>query len=236
MLQNLKEVLVQQGYIVETRVVPGIAKNEINRIAVNEDFSLIVVGAQEHTLTSEIFFGGLAYDVIHYAQKPVLLIRMEDYLQEGISCIKTLGCDMSNHSLFPTDFSENADLAFNYVTKMALLGVKKITLFHVQDKSRISEYPEDSLAKLNEIDNARLQDMKNILQEKAIAEVDTFLSYGSPAVEILKLIRERNIQLVVMGSQGRGFVKELFLGSVSNNVARHSLASVLLIPAKRKND
>jgi len=93
---------------------------------------------------------------------------------------------------------------FNYVTKMALLGVKKITLFHVQDKSRISEYPEDSLAKLNEIDNARLQDMKNILQEKAIAEVDTFLSYGSPAVEILKLIRERNIQLVVMGSQGRG--------------------------------
>ena len=112
MLQNLKEVLVQQGYIVETRVVPGIAKNEINRIAVNEDFLLIVVGAQKHTLTSEIFFGGLAYDVIHYAQKPVLLIRMEDYLQEGISCIKTLGCDMSNHILFPTDFSENADLAF----------------------------------------------------------------------------------------------------------------------------
>jgi len=236
MLQNLKEVLVQQGYIVETRVVPGIAKNEINRIAVNEDFSLIVVGAQEHTLTSEIFFGGLAYDVIHYAQKPVLLIRMEDYLQEGISFIKTLGCGMSDHILFPTDFSENADLAFNYVTKMALLGVKKITLFHVQDKSRISKYPEDSLAKLNEIDNARLQDMKNILQEKAIAEVDTFLTYGSPAVEILKLIRERNIQLVVMGSQGRGFVKELFLGSVSNNVARHSLASVLLIPAKREND
>jgi len=37
-----------------------------------------------------------------------------------------------------------------------------------------------------------------------------------------------------MGSQGRGFIKEVFLGSVSNNVARHSAASVLLIPAVRK--
>lgn len=78
--------------------------------------------------------------------------------------------------------------------------------------------------------------MKKLLQEKGNAEIDTFLSYGSPAVEILKLIRERNIQLVVMGSQRRGLVKELFLGSVSNNVARHSAASVLLFPAKRENN
>lgn len=235
MMQNLKEIMVQQGYIVETRIVPGVTKNEINRIAVSENYSLIVVGAQEQTLTSEIFFGGLAYDVIHYAQKPVLLIRLEDYPKEGISCIKAIGCDMSNHILFPTDFSENADLAFDYVTKMAVLGAKKITLCHVQDKSRISEYPEDTFTKIRDIDNARLQDMKELLQKKAEVEVDTFLSYGSPAIEILKLIREQNAQLVVMGSQGRGFVKELFLGSVSNNVARNSVASVLLIPAKREN-
>jgi hypothetical protein len=51
--------------------------------------------------------------------------------------------------------------------------------------------------------------------------------------EITRSIGERNAHLVVMGSQGRGFVKELFLGSVSHNVARHSDAAVLLIPAKR---
>jgi len=37
----------------------------------------------------------------------------------------------------------------------------------------------------------------------------------------------------VMGSQGRGFVSESFLGSVSHQVARRSPAPVLLIPAKR---
>jgi len=69
--------------------------------------------------------------------------------------------------------------------------------------------------------------------EKKKAEVDISLSYGSPSVKILKIISEQKIFLVVMGSQGRGFVKELFLGSVSNNIVRHAKASVLLIPAKR---
>jgi len=66
--------------------------------------------------------------------------------------------------------------------------------------------------------------------------VETILSYGSPSVEILNTVHERNTQLIVMGSQGRGFVKEFFLGSVSHNIARHSAASVLLIPANRENE
>jgi len=46
-------------------------------------------------------------------------------------------------------------------------------------------------------------------------------------------VRDRDVQLTVMGSQGRGYVSDLFLGSVSHNVARQSVASVLLIPAKK---
>ena len=47
------------------------------------------------------------------------------------------------------------------------------------------------------------------------------------------MITEKVIRLVVMGSQGHGFIKELFLGSVSHGVARLSDASVLLVPARR---
>jgi len=36
-----------------------------------------------------------------------------------------------------------------------------------------------------------------------------------------------------MGSQGRGFISEVFMGSVSHGVAMHSGAPLLLIPAKR---
>jgi nucleotide-binding universal stress UspA family protein len=39
--------------------------------------------------------------------------------------------------------------------------------------------------------------------------------------------------VIVMGSQGRGFISEVFLGSVSHQVVRQAPVPVLLIPALR---
>jgi nucleotide-binding universal stress UspA family protein len=59
------------------------------------------------------------------------------------------------------------------------------------------------------------------------------LPYGSPKKEIVARTKRDDVSLVVMGSQGRGYLAELFLGSVSHAVARHSEVPVLLIPAIR---
>ena len=234
-LQNQKESLEEQGLIVEARILSGDLKNEINKIAVDEDYSAIIVGAKINSMISELFFSGIADDVIHHSQKPVFVIRLEDNPKAECSCVEAIGCNIGNHILFPTDFSQNADFAFKYLTEITIMGAKKITLLHVQDKSRISPYLENRLEEFNEIDNQRLQKMKKILQEKGNIEVETVLKYGSPSVEIIKLVNELNIKLVVIGNQGRGFFKELFLGSVSNNIARLSPSSVLLI-SMDKND
>ncbi|MBC7076053.1 MAG: universal stress protein [Syntrophomonadaceae bacterium] len=238
-LQGQKKILEDMGYTVETRVILGSAKKEINRIAVEENYSIIVVGAPKHSLIGEVLFEHLAYDVIHYTRKPVLIIRLKGQSvgkpfssDNKISNLKAVNCDVNNHVLFPTDFSENADYAFTYLEKIVVSGVRKVTLLHVQDKTRISPHLEDRLQEFNKIDEARLQNMKRVLQEKADVEVEILIKFGFPAVEILNLVDELNVQLVVMGSQGRGFVKEFFLGSVSHNVARQSTSSVLLIPAK----
>ncbi len=79
----------------------------------------------------------------------------------------------------------------------------------------------------------RLEHLKQELLNANDVEVNIELLYGSPASELLTLIKALNISLVVMGSQGRGFIRELYLGSLSHNIARHSSASVLLIPADR---
>jgi nucleotide-binding universal stress UspA family protein len=234
-LEIQKEMLEKQGFKVDTALLPGFPTNEINRAASKED-SLIVVGAQRHSFSGEVFFSALADDLIHIAQKPILLVRLSEKdrdTKDSASHVKITGCEPGNHVLFPTDFSDNADLAFTYITKIADGKAKKITLLHVQDDSRIKPHLEDRMEEFNEIDKARLQSMKRILEEKGSAEVDTVLKHGSPAMEILKLVKELDVQLVVMGSQGRGYVKEFFLGSVSHNVARQSPSSVLLIPAKR---
>ncbi|MCE5201254.1 MAG: universal stress protein [Synergistaceae bacterium] len=233
-LEEQKKTLEKQGYTVETRVLSGFPANEINKIAVEEDYSVIVVGARRSSSTGEVFFSSLANDLIHIAEKPVLLSRSKKQGAAGLLCCsETLGCEVGNHVLYPTDFSENADLAFTSLLDMAADRARKITLLHVQDKTRISPYLENRIEEFNKIDRARLEGMKKMIQEKGKAEVDIVIKYGNPSVEILDTAKELDVDMVVMGSQGRGFVKEFFLGSVSYNTARFSPSSVLLIPTNR---
>jgi nucleotide-binding universal stress UspA family protein len=230
-LKKQKKILTEQGFEVETRIVPGIMKNEINRIAVEENFSIIVAGIAEQSMIGELFFGGAAHEVIYQANKPVLLIRVSGSPGEAPGSEKA--GNLTDHILHPTDFSDNARIAFEYVKEMVAKGIKQVTLVHVQDPSRIEPKLSLRLKVFNEIDEKRLLDLKNELTDKGNVEVDVHLLHGSPSAELLRLIRNLNISLVVMGSQGRGFIKEIYLGSVSHNIARHSSASVLLIPAKR---
>ena len=235
-LQKQKSILEKLGFNVETRILTGFSPNEINRIALEEDYSAIVVGAQKHSFAEdEIVFSDLANDLIHNARKPVLLIRLdEEAIKGSMQHAENISCKVSNHILFPTDFSTNADLAFTYVTEMAAVAAKKITLLHVQDKTRISPYLDSRIEEFNKIDTARLQSMKNILMQKGNASVEIVIKYGSPAVEILNIVKENDVELVVMGTQGRGYVNEFFLGSVSHNIARNSPSSVLLIPTVKR--
>jgi len=232
-LQEQKRVLEAQGFKVETRFALGVAKREIDRIAEEEDYSLIVTGVESCSLLSEPLLGGVGYEIIHYCRKPILLVRLEETRKEGLSYFEPVRCNFLDHVFFPTDFSETASEAFHIVKELVAAGTRKVTLMHVQEQSRIDPYLIQQLNKFNEKDEERLLEMKKELQQIGDVDVDTEIFYGSPSRDVLDAIEDRNVQLVVMGSQGRGYVKELFLGSVSHNVARHAKSSVLLIPARR---
>lgn len=226
--------LVEAGFEVETRVLAGYPATEINKIAVAEDYSLIVVGARRRTPTGELYFSTLANDLMHAVSKPLMIMRpRRTDISEKDGRVVIDGCEVAQHLLYPTDFSENADIAFTKVLEMAPGNAKRVTLLHVQDAAKISPHLDERVEEFNRIDKARLEGMKKLLQDRGDIEVDVIVKYGSPAVEIIKVIDERSIPLVVMGSQGRGYVKEFFLGSVSANVARKAHSSVLMIPTKR---
>lgn len=227
-LQSQKEILIKQGYVVETKVLLGFSTNEINKLALDEGYSAVVVG------TDKRIFSAMANELIHNAQIPILIVKSKEQTKKDLLHPEaTGGCKLGCNILFPSDFSKNAETAFNYVVELAAKGANKVTLLHIQDEYRISPYLDDRMEEFNKIDTERLEGMKKILMEKSEADVEIVLKYGTPAIEILNLIKKQKIELVVMGSQGRGFVKEFFLGSVSHNIVRESPCSVLLVPAKR---
>lgn len=53
--------------------------------------------------------------------------------------------------------------------------------------------------------------------------------YGSPVEQILGMAKKKKIDLIAIGSRGKGRVKELFLGSVSNAVLHKSQIPILLV-------
>jgi nucleotide-binding universal stress UspA family protein len=226
-----KSLLENAGFSVKTRIITGSPAQEINKIAVEENYSMIAVGVKEETMLKQAFLGDLGYEIIRHSEKPVLLIRLGQVTEEDT---RSSNYGIGDHILFPTDFSENSEIAFETVKNLVKSGAKKVTMIHVQDKSIVRDNLNEHISDFNKVDSGYLQTLKTILAESGNASVDMVIKSGSPSVEILNSIETLNIQLVVMGTHGRGFVKELFLGSVSNLIARHSEAPVLLVPAKRK--
>ncbi len=236
MEQNLaaqKAALEKIGFRVESRLLPGVTINEVADLAVKEDYSVIVVGAQKQSLAGSVVFGGLSSEMMYQTKIPVLVLRTQD--EDNQKSTPQAAVEISSHILYATDFSENADQAFPYLEQLSASGAKKITLIHIQDRSKLGSYTQEQINGFDKMDMERLELLKQKLVNAGKVQVDIVLKTGSPSVEILKFIDDNGVQLVVMGSQGRGFIKELFLGSVSHNIARQAAASVLLIPKKRED-
>lgn len=232
-LEEQKGLLEEMGFSVEVEIPLGFPYYEINRIAAEKKASLIVVCFTAESLVESVFSGDVACEVINRAQKPVLALKARILEDEAGKRCEVICEDLFDHILYPTDFSDTAERAFGYVEKIVEGGCRKVTLFHVQEKSRIDKYLKDRLEEFNRIDQARLERLKGRLIDKGAREVDIEIPYGSATGEILRTNREKAFSLIVMGSQGRGFISEVFLGSVSHHVVRHAPVPVLLVPALR---
>jgi nucleotide-binding universal stress UspA family protein len=69
--------------------------------------------------------------------------------------------------------------------------------------------------------------------EKDAAEADIPLeikvAYGDPAEELINFAIKQEIDVIVIGSTGKGFLKRQLLGSVSDKVARQARCSVYIV-------
>ncbi|MCK4508490.1 MAG: universal stress protein [Desulfuromonadales bacterium] len=69
--------------------------------------------------------------------------------------------------------------------------------------------------------------------EKAAREVDAQLEslvvYGDPAEELMLLAEEKNCDVIVVGSSGKGRMKRTLLGSVSTKISLQAHCSVYIV-------
>ncbi|MGQ4808124.1 TRAP-T-associated universal stress protein TeaD [Candidatus Entotheonellaceae bacterium PAL068K] len=81
---------------------------------------------------------------------------------------------------------------------------------------------------------AALERIRTYLQTQGI-EVSTMVYFGEPAVEILAVAEQQQVDLIVLNSRGGGGTPSPFLGSVTEKVAGASAVPVLVLHARAKD-
>jgi nucleotide-binding universal stress UspA family protein len=87
----------------------------------------------------------------------------------------------------------------------------------------------ERLSTLKEKGETILNHARDYSISNGIANVKTYLRQGDPPREILDLAKVIKPDLIVIGNRRRGFIRGVFLGSVSQRVAANSECAVLLV-------
>jgi nucleotide-binding universal stress UspA family protein len=135
------------------------------------------------------------------------------------------------HILVPHDFSETSQAAVKYATDLARLVDARLTFLHVGNSAQAAfdaEFPiglEDARE-----DAVRERLLKIVTPQQHLEFAPEFVVRpGSPAVEILRYAEEHGIDLIVMGTHGRGLVGHVVMGSVAERVVRAAPCPVLTV-------
>jgi nucleotide-binding universal stress UspA family protein len=231
----------RQGYTVDADVrftINAYHPAEIVSAAAEHGADYLIIGNRGHSKLHDIFLGSTASETMQRAHLPVYVINIgvsaeRDPEERRLYCVRA--CSESLYHIFhATDFSDTAERAFEALKKISPDNSRKITLFHVQDLNKTGRGDPQKIEEYNAIDRERLEQRKADLAQHTDAEIDIRIAAGPPAEEILAAAAGSDATLILMGSQGRGYVRELFLGGVSYNVLRASSTPVFIIAAKRE--
>jgi nucleotide-binding universal stress UspA family protein len=140
-----------------------------------------------------------------------------------------------NRILVATDFSEYSQRALEYAAAMASQFQATLLVAHVYFPPTIA-VPEaivplggEDLLRYHETLNAGLETAAAKARTLGAREVESVLVTGDPWHEIVRLARDRKVDLVVVGTHGRGAVAHFFLGSVAEKVVRKAECPVLVV-------
>ena len=137
--------------------------------------------------------------------------------------------------LYPTDFSDGSKKAVDYLIQLKEAGTEEVVILNVVD-TRSLHIPEiygiAGLSMLGEKQaDAAIISANEVAKILNNAGIKTIIKIGKgiPLTEILRVEKEEDVSLIVIGSHGTSNVKEMLLGSVTEKVVRKAEKPVLIV-------
>jgi len=151
--------------------------------------------------------------------------------------------------LYATDLSKNSVYAFRYALKMVEKYDAEMIILHVIEpipsmaRHYMKIYVDESKwkEKIEYEQDLAVERIKKRLHEfckqetqdapQCLALVSSILVRpGYPVEEILKAADEEHCSMMVLGTHGKGFLKQTFLGSVARSVLDRAKKPVFIVP------
>lgn len=136
--------------------------------------------------------------------------------------------------LVPSDFSECSDAALRYGLELARRFDARLHLLHVvQDPLTQPWAAEGFSAPLFEVVDKWQREARERLKlsvpEADAGRVTISATIAWPFAEILRYATDNDVDLIVMGTHGRGGVSHMLLGSIAEKVIRRAPCPVLTV-------
>lgn len=128
--------------------------------------------------------------------------------------------------LVATDFSDHARKALEQAALLARQSDAEIILCHIIDPMLVVPSPIDAPDRA--ASDARTK-AERWLRDAGVENGRVLIEQGHAFAEIVRLARNEEADLVVLGSHGRGAIAHLLLGSVAERVVRKAPCSVLVV-------
>lgn len=228
LMEEKKEYLESLGLKVKVKVdviTEGEVYREILETADKEKVSLIVMGARGKSPIKDLLLGGVSTNVVRHAKTNLLIMRyklVEDL--EGIKHEKF--CPMIfSKVLLPTDFSEPAGKTVSFMKEIK--DIQEMVLLNVVNKGETNEEIEENV---NEA-KSKLGDIKGELGRAGFM-VKEHVRVGNLPEEIISTAEDEDVSLIAMSPHGKGWFRELLVGSTTCAVVRRAKRPVLVVRAK----
>jgi nucleotide-binding universal stress UspA family protein len=140
---------------------------------------------------------------------------------------------MYNHILIPLENSPADETILAHIKPLARMTGAKLLLVHVADGWVARNFDQLQLAESDEMkqDRAYLELRTRELGAEGFT-CAAVLALGEPSDEIIKLAREKDVDLIAMTTHGHRLISDILYGATADKV-RHAVdVPVLLLKAK----
>jgi nucleotide-binding universal stress UspA family protein len=139
--------------------------------------------------------------------------------------------------LVATDFSEPSDAALAYGRELARTFDASLTVLHIVDNILTRAYGTDGVVLADpelqrEIETSAQRQVDGVLfdeDRKMLGAVGLVITSNSPSAAIVTYARDAAVDLIVIGTHGRGAIAQLLMGSVAERVVRIAPCPVLTV-------